>query len=129
VDVLLQTIHEQLMGTPYQLTSPVSVAHFETATFLEQVEFFANTDIVLSPHGAQLTGLAFLPRCGHILEIFPPYYLYDNFFGSLADAANKTTCTCRRRHRRLPTVVLSTRTATMRSRIPCRRRSAVGIAT
>jgi hypothetical protein len=63
----------------------VQVAYFETATFLQQVEFFANADLILSPHGAQLTGIPFMPECGRILEVFPAYYYYDSYFGSLAE--------------------------------------------
>lgn len=65
----------------------IRTTDFERATFLEQVEFLANTDILLSPHGAQLTGIPFLPACGRVLEIFPARYFYHTYFGSLADAA------------------------------------------
>lgn len=67
--------------------SSIKVATFEGTSFLDQVKFFANVDIVLSPHGAQLTLLPFLPECGRLLEIFPAHYYFDLFFGSLADAA------------------------------------------
>mmetsp|Transcript_14609 Transcript_14609/g.35558 ORF Transcript_14609/g.35558 Transcript_14609/m.35558 type:complete len:536 (-) Transcript_14609:1974-3581(-) len=76
-------------------------------SFQQQVMFFNNVDILLSPHGAQLTGIPFLGRRsvnngdnGHalheeavnchgrhkpqLLEIFPPNYLIPSFFGSLA---------------------------------------------
>mmetsp|Transcript_62296 Transcript_62296/g.69729 ORF Transcript_62296/g.69729 Transcript_62296/m.69729 type:complete len:186 (+) Transcript_62296:170-727(+) len=57
-------------------------------------------DIVVSPHGAQLTGLPFLAgggtttttnnnkhnnkTCPKLLEIFPPGYFLPDYFGSLA---------------------------------------------
>jgi hypothetical protein len=63
----------------------IPVAFFERATFLQQVAFFANADLILSPHGAQLTGIPFMPECGRILELFPAYYYYDSYFGSLAE--------------------------------------------
>lgn len=66
---------------------PVPIVYFEGKSFAEQVEFFAQTDILLSPHGAQLTGLPFMPRCGGILEVFPDGYLIPKFFGSLAEAS------------------------------------------
>jgi Glycosyltransferase 61 len=66
----------------------VSVTYFEKKTFLEQIQFFAETDIVISPHGAQLTGMAFLPKCASLLELFPLDYLNPDYFGSLAAAMN-----------------------------------------
>jgi hypothetical protein len=68
----------------------LQTATFETAAFLEQVAFFQATDLLISPHGAQLTGLPFLPGCGQLLEIFPSHYYYDTFFGSLADSSGIT---------------------------------------
>jgi len=62
----------------------VTVTHFEQASFLDQVRFFAETDLVLSPHGAQLTGIPFLPRCGSVLEFFPAGIFLPQYFGSLA---------------------------------------------
>ena len=40
--------------------STVQVTFFEGKTFEEQIQFFRNTDILISPHGAQLTGLIFM---------------------------------------------------------------------
>lgn len=39
---------------------PVTVTYFENKDFAEQIRFFRNTDILISPHGAQLTGLPFM---------------------------------------------------------------------
>jgi capsular polysaccharide biosynthesis protein len=70
-----------------ELRAPVRVATFERSSFLEQVAFFSDTDIVISPHGAQLTGLPFMPqRCAAVLELFPAKY-YNNYFWSLAVSA------------------------------------------
>jgi Glycosyltransferase 61 len=67
----------------------VPIVYFENKTFIDQVRFFAaETDIVIAPHGAQLTGMAFLPPCAAVLELFPPNYLVPDFFGSLAAALN-----------------------------------------
>jgi Glycosyltransferase 61 len=66
----------------------VPIVYFEGKTFLEQVKFFLETDIVISPHGAQLTALAFLPPCAALLEFFPKDYLVADYFGSLALAIN-----------------------------------------
>jgi Glycosyltransferase 61 len=64
----------------------VRVEYFEGGrSFAEQVSVLANTDLLISPHGAQLTGLAFLPSpCSAVLEIFPRGYWIPKFFGSLA---------------------------------------------
>jgi hypothetical protein len=67
----------------------VSLEYFEGKSFIEQVEFFQRTDILLSPHGAQLTGLPFLANthketCSQLLELFPANYIIPAFYGSLA---------------------------------------------
>lgn len=64
------------------------VLYFESASFLEQVQAFASTDILISIHGAQLTGIPFMPRCSSLLEIFPFQYRLPAYYGGLASAAN-----------------------------------------
>jgi hypothetical protein len=50
----------------------VLVEYFEGLDFSEQVSFFQSTDILIAPHGAQLTGAAFLDApCSHLVELFP----------------------------------------------------------
>jgi len=74
---------------PYAANESIPIVFFEShTTFLEQITFFRNVDILLSPHGAQLTGLPFLSDCGGILEIFPAGYYLPYYFGSLALASN-----------------------------------------
>jgi hypothetical protein len=71
-----------------QLTSQVvEVVTFENRTFMEQVELMSGTDILVSPHGAQLASLAFLPVCGGVFEIFPEGYYLPYFFGPYAATA------------------------------------------
>lgn len=60
------------------------VVYFEGATFQEQVDFFSSVDVLVSPHGAQLTGEVFMPKCGAVLELIPRGYFAPNWFGSLA---------------------------------------------
>lgn len=68
-----------------KLTShPVQVKYFEGTTFMEQITFMSNIDILISPHGAQLTSLNFMPPCGGVFELFPPGYYLPHFFGPLA---------------------------------------------
>eukprot|EP00977_Amphora_coffeiformis_P022738 scaffold11428_cov157-Amphora_coffeaeformis.AAC.5 len=68
-----------------KLTShPVSVVYFEGKTFQEQITFMSQVDILVSPHGAQLTSLNFISPCGGVFEILPPGYYLPHFFGPLA---------------------------------------------
>lgn len=62
----------------------VVVRYLDNATFPEQVDFFRGQDLVVSPHGAQLTNLLFLPPCAAILEVFPCGYWVPDYFASLA---------------------------------------------
>jgi len=64
----------------------VSSIYFENATFSEQVGFFHSVDFLLTPHGAQSTGLPFLANtaCPHFIEIFPESYVMPGFFGTLS---------------------------------------------
>ena len=84
----LQMEYEQYHYDLEQLV-PDSI-YFETATFDEQIESIMTTDILVSPHGAQLTSLAFLRSapCGTLLEIFPSDYCIPYFFGSLTKSSN-----------------------------------------
>jgi hypothetical protein len=60
---------------------------FEGKSFDFQVQALSTIDILITPHGAQETGLVFLPKCGGVLEIIPGGYFYPNFFGTLAASA------------------------------------------
>lgn len=74
---------------PFAANESIPVVFSEpNTTFLEQIAFFRNVDILLSPHGAQLTGLPFMPDCGCVLEILPAGYYFPYYFGSLAMASN-----------------------------------------
>lgn len=65
----------------------VNVKNFESADFREQVTFFRSVDILISPHGPQLTGVAFINApCSHVLELFREvrfvFLCYFSYFGS-----------------------------------------------
>lgn len=79
----------QLRESLEALRSPVQVKYFEGLPFVDQVSFMMQqTDILVSPHGAQLTSLPFLShRCAAVVELFPTGYYEPVFFGSLAAAA------------------------------------------
>jgi len=70
--------------------STVDVVYFENKTFLEQVSFMMETDILISPHGAQLTSINFMPACGAVVEAFPQGFWFPHFFGPLAASAGLT---------------------------------------
>jgi Glycosyltransferase 61 len=84
VDQLVKSISEMMANMSVSI-APV-VVYFEGKSFRDQVEFFNGVDILISPHGAQLTGLPFMAgkRCSHLLELFPRGYSIPTFFGSLA---------------------------------------------
>lgn len=65
----------------------VKVEYFEDKSFLGQVVAMSEIDILISPHGAQLTGIPFMQPCGRVLELFPVGYHVPEFFGSLAVAS------------------------------------------
>jgi len=84
-------IKPEINSLRYDMLSSVSKAppvafYFEGATFHEQVKFFFNTDILVSVHGAQLTGISMigLNPCSQLLELFPPQYAIPYYFGPLA---------------------------------------------
>ncbi|KAL2936779.1 Protein O-linked-mannose beta-1 4-N-acetylglucosaminyltransferase 2, partial [Bienertia sinuspersici] len=51
------------------------VAYANNLTFCEQVELMSLTDILLSPHGAQLTNMFLMNRNSSIMEFFPKGWL------------------------------------------------------
>ena len=60
------------------------VSHFGEHSFREQVAEVATSDIVISPHGGQLTSIFLMPRCGAVVELFSKGYYVPEYFGSLA---------------------------------------------
>ena len=97
-----------LTESTLRLHSDVGVTYFEGMAFEEQVDFFRKTDILISPHGAQMTGLVYmatdygendeeediatyhslhkdqrnkLRSCKQVLEFFPKNYVVPYFFG------------------------------------------------
>ena len=83
VDAVVQRLRR------YAANGEIPIVFFESnATFVEQISFFRNVDVLLSPHGAQLTGLPFMPDCGGVMEVLPAGYYLPYFFGSLALASS-----------------------------------------
>ena len=52
----------------------VVLHYFENSIFQEQVNFYSQLDVAVSSHGAQLTGIMFMPPCSAVLELFPDKY-------------------------------------------------------
>ncbi|KAG9450764.1 hypothetical protein H6P81_010729 [Aristolochia fimbriata] len=51
------------------------VAHSDGLDFCDQVRILSSTDIVASPHGAQLTNMIFMDRGSSVMEFFPRGWL------------------------------------------------------
>ncbi|KAK7250535.1 hypothetical protein RIF29_33038 [Crotalaria pallida] len=51
------------------------VAHSNNLTFCEQVKLMSLTDILISPHGAQLTNMFLMEKNSSIMEFFPKGWL------------------------------------------------------
>lgn len=62
------------------------IVRLELLTFEEQVNLFANAEVVIAPHGAGLVNLAFCKPGTRVLELFSPDYV-NVTFQSLATAA------------------------------------------
>ena len=58
--------------------------YFEDKSPIEQAKWMNKQDLVISPHGAQLTNLIWARRCIGVLELFPRNYYIPGFFGALA---------------------------------------------
>ena len=48
------------------------------------MNFLSKADVVISPTGAQLTGMMFMEPCSAVLELFPNLYYTPYYFNSLA---------------------------------------------
>jgi capsular polysaccharide biosynthesis protein len=72
-------------------TSAIPIFYVENTSFREQVQRFSSAfDILISPHGAALTNLILMPKCGGVIEIMPFGYPFQAYFGQLAPAAGVT---------------------------------------
>ncbi|OVA15261.1 Glycosyltransferase AER61 [Macleaya cordata] len=53
----------------------LTVAHTKDLSFCNQVSLMSSTDILVSPHGAQLTNMFFMDRNSSVMEFFPKGWL------------------------------------------------------
>ena len=58
--------------------------HYTNGSFAEQVTLLANSDIVLSPHGAGQTNIVFMRPFTAFIEAYPPFF-YEETFMNLAN--------------------------------------------
>ncbi|XP_074332615.1 uncharacterized protein LOC141670583 [Apium graveolens] len=59
----------------------ILVAHSDNLTFCEQVQLMRSTDILVSPHGAQLTNLFLMDKNSSVMEFYPKGWLKLAGFG------------------------------------------------
>ncbi len=87
VESLVQRINSDFgAGNDADVSSSVVLTHFEGQSFQQQVQFFHDIDLLISPHGAQLIGIPFMANkpCAGMIELFPHNYLVPDYFGTLA---------------------------------------------
>ncbi|KAK4438118.1 hypothetical protein Salat_0145900 [Sesamum alatum] len=53
----------------------LTVAYADNLTFCQQVKLMSSTDILVSPHGAQLTNMFLMDRNSSVMEFFPKGWL------------------------------------------------------
>jgi hypothetical protein len=80
------TNHEALTRAIQQSLPGINVKYttFEGVSFLQQVKFMSEVDILISPTGAQLMSIPYMPSCGAVFEASPEGYYFPLFFGTLA---------------------------------------------
>ncbi|CAA2982262.1 PREDICTED: uncharacterized protein LOC107015834 [Olea europaea subsp. europaea] len=62
----------------------INVVQSDDLSFCDQVKVMTHTDIVASPHGAQLTNMLFMDRNSSIMEFFPKGWLEHAGIGQYA---------------------------------------------
>ncbi len=67
----------------------IDVTYFEDKSFDYQIQFFRDHDIIISPHGAQLCSIPFLPDNGLLIECTHKYWHPYYYFSGLAFTCNK----------------------------------------
>lgn len=63
---------------------------FDGMTMTEQVEWMSNVDILVTPHGAQMTSLLFMPQRSCVVELFGVGLYVPQWYGSLSSSCNHT---------------------------------------
>ena len=64
----------------YLQSKGFKIMHLEKFSIDEQIKIFASAEVVVAPHGAGLTNLAFCNPGTKVIEIFAPYYMVFMFW-------------------------------------------------
>ena len=67
----------------------VDETNFDDKSFDEQIQFCNDHDIIISPHGAQMCSIPFMPDYGVVVEICHELYYLDWYFKPLALQSGK----------------------------------------
>lgn len=78
-DARRRRIHNEIELLPILEKHGFEIVHPGKMTVQEQMQKFASASVVVSPHGAELTNLAFCQAGTLIIEILSPYYLNPCF--------------------------------------------------
>jgi len=60
-------------------------------SFLDVCQWVNHMDIIVAPHGAQLTNLVCAAPCTVLVEVYPSMYFFPGFFGPMANALGLET--------------------------------------
>jgi hypothetical protein len=63
---------------------------FDNMSMVEQVRWMSNIDILVTPHGAQMTSILFMPPASCVLELFGVGLYVPHWYGSLSTSCNHT---------------------------------------
>ena len=67
----------------------VDEIHFDDKSFNQQINFCNSHDIIISPHGAQICSIPFMPDYGIVIEICNEEYYLPTYFKQLALQSGK----------------------------------------
>ncbi|KAL7495982.1 hypothetical protein ACHAWT_008310 [Skeletonema menzelii] len=84
--------------------------HHLNGTLQEMIDLFPMVDVLVSPHGSQLTGMMFMQKCSAVLEMFPHLYYTPLYFSSLARIFELTHANWYISHDDVPTGKLALKT-------------------
>jgi len=61
----------------------ISITTMDDKSMSEQAAWMRSKDIILTPHGSQVSNALFLRKCAALVEFFPANYFLPNFYGPL----------------------------------------------
>ena len=63
--------------------------HLEELSAPGQIALMADTDILITPHGAGMVNTFAMPPCAAVIEMFPRAYVLPGLFGNLVSESGK----------------------------------------